>query len=80
MEMLVDVPRKVNNQGYEEIEIEPFEVQVREQIGAVLKPDFDVIEVSSLDKTPLNSSANNVFNIGESARVGSSYIRKLLET
>ena len=73
MKMLVDLERHIQD-------IEPFEVQVREQIGAILKPDFDLIEISSLDKTPRNNSANSVFNIGESARVGSSYIRKLLET
>jgi hypothetical protein len=78
--IFVDVPRKVNNQEYGEIEIEPFEVQVREQIGAILKPDFDEFQISLLDKTPLNSSANNVFNIGESARVGGDYIRNLFET
>lgn len=37
--LFIDVPRKVNNPGYEELGIEPFEATVREQIGKVVAPD-----------------------------------------
>ena len=37
--LFVDLPRKVNNQNYENLELEPFEVFIREQIGVVLPPD-----------------------------------------
>jgi YidC/Oxa1 family membrane protein insertase len=37
--LFVDVPRKVNNPGYEALGITPFEVSVRERIGAVCAPD-----------------------------------------
>ena len=36
--LFIDVPRKVNNPGYEELGIEPFEASVREQIGKVVAP------------------------------------------
>lgn len=36
--LFIDVPRKVNNPGYEELGIEPFEATVREQIGKVVAP------------------------------------------
>ena len=34
--LFIDVPRKINNAGYEELGIEPFEATVREQIGKVV--------------------------------------------
>jgi hypothetical protein len=37
--LFVDVARKVNNPGYEEYGIEPFEVGIRERIGAVVGAD-----------------------------------------
>jgi hypothetical protein len=37
--LFVDVPRKVNNHGYEALGITPFEVSVRARIGAVCAPD-----------------------------------------
>jgi hypothetical protein len=36
--LFIDVPRNVNNPGYEELGIEPFEASVREQIGKVVAP------------------------------------------
>ena len=36
--LFIDVPRKINNAGYEELGIEPFEATVREQIGKVVAP------------------------------------------
>lgn len=36
--LFVDVPRKVNNPRYREIPLEPIEVEIRSQIGAVLVP------------------------------------------
>ena len=36
--LFIDVPRKINNPGYEELGIEPFEATVREQIGKVVAP------------------------------------------
>jgi hypothetical protein len=37
--LFIDVPRKINNPGYEELGIDPFEATVREQIGKVVAPD-----------------------------------------
>ncbi len=78
--LFVDVPRKVNNQEYEELEIEPFEVGIREQVGAIVEQDFSKIELSLLNLTPSNSGEDSVFNLSDSARVGGQYIKKLIET
>ncbi len=34
--IFVDVPRKVNNPDYKELDIEPFEAQIREKIGTIV--------------------------------------------
>jgi hypothetical protein len=44
--LFVDVPRKINNPHYQEIDIEPFEVGVRSRIGAVMPPG-EISEVNS---------------------------------
>lgn len=36
--LFIDVPRKINNPHYQEIDIEPFEVAVRPHIGTVMPP------------------------------------------
>jgi CDP-glycerol glycerophosphotransferase (TagB/SpsB family) len=77
--LFVDVPRKINNEDYDDLGIEPFEVGIREHIGSVLKSDFTKIELPLLSKASSNSRKESVFNIGKSARVGSNYIRNLLK-
>ncbi len=77
--LFVDVPRKVNNQDYAELEIEPFEVGIREQIGAIVGQNFSTIDLSPLDITPTKRGEDCVFNLCESARVGGQYIKNLLE-
>lgn len=47
--LFIDVPRKVNNLDYKEIEIEPFEVSVREKIGIIMTDkDFDFEKLSNV--------------------------------
>lgn len=45
--IFVDIPRKINNQNYKEIKIEPIEVAIREKIGVIWdskKPIKDALE------------------------------------
>jgi len=72
--LFVDVPRKVNNPDYEEIGVEPFEVGIREQIGALLGTSQlnelkDIILSMGLPPKP-----KNIFNIGQSSAVASKFI------
>jgi len=72
--LFIDVPRKVNNPDYEDLRIEPFEVEIREQIGAILGPSQlnelrDVILSLGLPPKP-----KNIFNIGQSGAVASKFI------
>ena len=69
--IFIDVPRKVNNPEYTEIDVEPFEVFIRNEVGCVVDP-------SELDKLDINFETNvkseladkNVFNIERSGEVG----------
>jgi hypothetical protein len=53
--LFVDVPRKVNNQDYEELELVPFEDWVREKIGRVLSVQ-DLHRVNAILTEMVNSS------------------------
>ena len=85
--LYIDVPRKVINPNYQELGLEPFEVSVREKIGAVLAPS-DVASapniIRSLCDDPGKMSEQirkvrdeNVFNIGNSAVEGAKVLMEL---
>ena len=37
--LFIDVPRRIRNPNWQELEIEPFESSIREQVGCILHPD-----------------------------------------
>jgi len=76
--LFVDVPRKVNNPDYEELGIEPFEADIREQIGAITDESHFLTKLLLLNHTPLNGSEDNVFNVCDSSDMGCMYIRDLI--
>ena len=82
--VFVDVPRKVNNPGYGELGIEPFEASVRESIGAVIAPDqLDVLVPAVTEivgaahdwrERLVQVRSESVFNVGGSGRAGAAVI------
>lgn len=82
--LFIDVPRKVNNENYHEIGIEPFEVSIRNEIGNVLHPNDIPRLVSRVNFLLQNRKAideqfgMNVFNVGKSAIVGAKELIKLI--
>jgi len=64
-----DLPRKINNPNYEEFNIEPFEVSVRNKIGTIANLDniLDKISEIKVDKKTL---ATSIFNVGTSSAAG----------
>ena len=77
-----DVPRKVNNLNYQDIEIEPIEVSIRKEIGVIWDGLSSVGELvkhcEQKRKTDSNKLINQyVFNVGRSDDVFFSYISKL---
>jgi CDP-glycerol glycerophosphotransferase (TagB/SpsB family) len=82
--VFIDVPRKINNPKYEELNCEPFEIFIRSQIGAVLSPDnleniSEVIEDLTSDQELFEKKikticSDNIYNIGESGLAGADAI------
>jgi CDP-glycerol glycerophosphotransferase (TagB/SpsB family) len=70
----VDVPRKVNNVDYEELNMEPFEVMIREKIGNIL--DLQSMNLPIANKT---KETTNVFNLTSSNSIGAHYIMEILK-
>jgi len=87
--LFIDLPRKVNNPAYLEIDIEPIEVSVRNEIGNVLElRNIDCIPnaISNLLSTgnerigKIRASRDlRVFNQGASASIGAEFIEKIAD-
>lgn len=87
--LFIDVPQKIVNEKYKEIDIEPVDIGIRNRLGAVLKPD----ELEKADSLITHILANKdsyiaeiikargefVYNFGDSSRVGAEFIRRLLQ-
>ena len=85
--IFIDVPKKILNPNWSDIELEPIETSIRDKIGHVVSPNnleeiLDLIRI--LDKNTQNISElikeirqETVYNIGESAKVGAEYIKQL---
>ncbi|MDJ0760186.1 MAG: hypothetical protein QNJ19_12345 [Woeseiaceae bacterium] len=84
--LFIDGPRKVNNPRYEEIDIEPFEVFVRDQVGKLLPRDElerapDAIEALVREHSGSHIADvrdASVFNVGSSASAGAKALAQLL--
>ncbi len=80
MVLFVDLPKKINNKSYCELEIEPFEVSIREEIGEVI----DLSEILNLDtffekmKEKIIHSNAHTFNLQKSNSIGSSKLKEIL--
>ena len=75
--IFLDLPKKINNPKYKEIDVVPFEVSIREDIGIIAS----VVELTS---SVVNSLTYNnvdpskyVFNIGRSDFYGAQYILEM---
>ena len=87
--LFIDTPMKVMNKDYKEIDVEPFNIWVRDRIGVIKDPK----NLKDIDKTvkELLSSKNKYkkeidkvlheyfYNIGTSAEVGSRYIIECIQ-
>ncbi|MBW6521006.1 MAG: CDP-glycerol glycerophosphotransferase family protein [Desulfoarculaceae bacterium] len=86
--LFVDVPRKVNNPGYENIGIEPFEARVRESLGAaVTEADagnmVEAIQAVLKDQDKWEERIRairdtSVYNLGKSGSVGAKALMERL--
>ena len=87
--LFIDLPRKINNPQYSELEIEPIEVSVRNQIGKVVHPE-KIPELptyitnllskdSGLISNIRSSRAKYVFNQDKSACIGADFVEEIMD-
>ena len=87
--LFIDLSRKVNNDRYEQLGIEPMEVSVRSQIGRILSPSELEKAVSTIDQLIAeqtmykeriaNLRSQYVYAFGRSAEVGARHILNVVE-
>lgn len=87
--VFVDVPRKVNNKNYVELQLEPIEVWVREEIGCVIaEENLDslgasiqmILKDSGAYSRQIEASLQkNVFHVKQSGRAAAEFILGFLE-
>lgn len=87
--LYIDVPRKAMNPNYRDLGIEPFEVSVREKIGAVLAPADAArapelarrlcADAEGMAETIRKVRDENVYNVGTSAAAGAAALVELAQ-
>ena len=87
--LYIDVPPKLRNAAYRELEIEPFESFVRERIGSILSPEKladapgvvrGLLENRQQFRDQVRSlRRDSVFNLGSSAKVGAIAVAQIAE-
>ena len=88
--LFVDVPRKVNNPHWQDIEIEPIEASIRSDIGAVLPLEHladapayvrNLLDRRNEYRTRIRAMRETyVFNIGKSAKTAADYLVSIAKT
>jgi YidC/Oxa1 family membrane protein insertase len=85
--LYIDVPKRVRNPNYQELDIEPIEISIRNKVGAILSPS-DLVQAPSVIETLLSQPdafrnqirelRNSIlFNIGNSIAIGAKEIAEI---
>ena len=77
--IFLDLPKKINNPEYKEINIVPFEVSVREDIGVIVGVEGLTSKLINSLSYPKVDPSKYVFNIGKSDLFGVQYILDILD-
>ena len=82
--LFIDVERKVNNQAYAELDIEPFESSIRDQIGEVVSPNnlagiapalLSLLQTSEQRRESISALRDaTISNLGNSAAIAAELI------
>jgi hypothetical protein len=84
--LFVDVPRKINNPDYEALEIEPLEVSIRQDLGAII-PELELRQMGERVPAMTGKVGNgaivaardeSVFNLGHSGSVAAAALMGIL--
>jgi len=81
--VFINIPRKVNNAHYEDIDLIPFETLIRTQIGTIIEPDVLTELESVIDQTltkPRNFQSHpDLFNVTQANAVGAQKLIEMLQ-
>ena len=76
--IFLDLPTKINNPKYKEIDVVPLEVSIRKEIGDIIDiDDFTLSLINSLSYAEVDLS-KYIFNIGKSDFYGVKYILDMM--
>ena len=85
--IFIDVPQKILNPNYKDIDLEPIEISIRKKIGKIFSPnnleEIPIFIENIEDENSVSSKEiekiclETVYNIGESAKIGAEYIKEL---
>jgi hypothetical protein len=84
--IFIDVPKKILNQNYSDINLEPIEISIREKIGYVVSPKNLEIIPEIIENIFINNTlheqikkirSETVYNIKKSAIIGADVIEKI---
>ena len=88
--LFLDVPYKIQNKNYKELNIEPLELLVRSEIGIVVSPErlesIPEVIMKLIDKQMeykkkiIQLREKYVYNCGESSRIGAEHVIGLLQS
>ena len=86
--LFLDVPVKINNEKYRDLNIEPLELATRTKIGVIVKPEelatvpTVISQLTSAAPQYRNAMAKlreqHVFHFGKSAEIGANYVQQLI--
>ena len=86
--LFIDVTRKINNPRWQDINIEPIEASIRNEIGTILDPNqlskapeyvTDLIERKNEYRVSIQKARDRyIFNLGNSAIVAADYLAELV--
>lgn len=77
--IFLDLPRKVNNQEYMKVGLEPLEVSIRESVGVVLDLEHMDSIVDTLKSIEVSATQGHVFNVGHSAEIGAKELLRICD-
>ena len=85
--LFIDLPAKVNNSEYEQIEATPLEVFLRDEVGSILRPEkIDTIaaavDILINDRDKIVASIRScrdswIYNVGKSSKKGAEIIHQI---
>lgn len=80
--LFIDTPKKINNKDYDNLDLIPIENYIRNIIGQVVPPNMEhklpIEECLLVDNQQLDLD-EFLFNIGDSCKVGASYLSRYLK-